>query len=178
MAVLKRNRILALIAGILAIRCTTPYATPITEPQAKANLLFNVGAFVEWPSGALADRLTICVAGDADVLAALRTYEGKPIQAHVITSRAVADDGDPSTCHILFVSGSREQSLGLVARAADRPVLTVGDGVDFVRQGGAVRVFFEQARIRFEVNTTAVARTRLKVSSKLLGLARVVRTEQ
>ena len=178
MAVLKRASLALAAAVLVAAGSLELSGNPITEPQAKASLLFNLPAFVEWPAAALGgtDRLAICVAGDPDVLVALRPYEGTAIVGHVVTSRALIDDGDPSTCHILFVSGAREPALALVRRAADRPVLTVGDGAQFTRQGGAVRVYFEQSRIRFEINTTTVARTRLKVSSKMLGLARVVRS--
>jgi hypothetical protein len=179
-ALLKRSRFLSLAAGILVVRSLGLSANPITEPQAKASLLYNLPAFVEWPSATLGigDRLSICVAGDPDVLVALKSYEGRAIVGHAVTSRAVVDDGDPTTCHILFVSGAREPALALVRRAADSPVLTVGDGLQFTRQGGALRVFFEQSRIRFEINTTIVARTRLKLSSKMLGLARIVRSGQ
>lgn len=179
MALLNRRTLIALGAAIIMARSLVSHAGPITEPQAKASLLFNLGAFVEWPATALAggERLAICVAGDPDVLVALRPFEGRSIDGHAVVSRAVADDDDPSTCHILFISGSREQALALVRRAGDRPVLTVGDGPQFVRQGGTLRVYFEQSRLRFEINTTTAARTRLKISSKMLGLARVVKSE-
>lgn len=179
MAVLKRSRLVVLVVAMIAVRSLVSHAGPITEPQAKASLLFNLAAFVEWPSTALAagDPLAICVAGDPDVLVALRPFDGRAIDGHAVTSRAVTDDEDPSTCHILFVSGAREPALALVRRAADRPVLTVGDGAQFARQGGTLRVFFEQSRLRFEINTTNAARTRLKISSKMLGLARVVKGE-
>lgn len=179
MALLKHRRLIALVAAVVAVRSLVSYAAPITEPQAKASLLFNLAAFVEWPSAALAggDRLSICVAGDADVLLALRSFDGRAIDGHAIASRAIAEDEDPTSCHILFVSGAREQTMTLVRRAADRPVLTVGDGAQFARQGGTLRVFFEQSRLRFEINTTNAARTRLRISSKMLGLARVVKSE-
>jgi hypothetical protein len=163
----------------VAIACgwVAPAAGPITEPQAKASLLFNLGAFVEWPQTTLApaERLVICVAGDPDVLAALVAFEGRPIEGRNVTSRALVDQDDPSTCHILFVSASRD-SLALVQRVVDKPVMTVGDGPEFARQGGALRVFFEQSRLRFEINTSTVARTKLHLSSKMLGLARLVRS--
>jgi len=159
--------------------CFVSDAGPITEPQAKASLLFNLVAFVEWPGRALGpgDRVSICVAADPDIVAALRPYDGRAIDGHPVSSRAIADDADPSACHILFVSGSRAQGLALVGRAVDRSVLTVGDGAEFARQGGAIRVFFEQSRLRFEINTTVVSRAQLKISSKMLGLARLVRSD-
>jgi hypothetical protein len=87
-ALLKRRRLIALIGAIVVVRSFVLYAGPITEPQAKASLLFNLAAFVEWPPGALAagDRLSICVAGDADVLLALRPFEGRAIDGHAIAS--------------------------------------------------------------------------------------------
>lgn len=179
MAVLKPRCAIALVFGGLALAGVAAYANPITEPQAKASLLYNLPAFVEWPAASLGagDPLSICVAGDPDVLAALRPVESRAIDGHPLAPRPIDDDGDPSGCHILFVSGARAGALALVRRAADRPVLTVGDGGDFVQQGGALRVFFEQSRLRFEINATTVSRTRLRISSKMLGLARVVRSE-
>jgi hypothetical protein len=175
-AVLTRGCALALVACVVAARSVLLSAGPLTEPQVKASLLFNLAAFVEWPTTALGDgdRLMICVAGDPDVLAALQPFAGKAIDGHLMASRAVGIQDDPSACHILFVSGAREQALTLVHRTADQPVLTVGDGAHFVRQGGTVRVFFEQSRLRFEINATNAARARLKISSRMLGLARVV----
>lgn len=177
MAVLTpRGGFLAVV--VLALRCLVAYAGPITEPQAKASLLLNLAAFVEWPPNVLGptDRLTICVAGDPDVLAALRGYDARPLDGRSVAPRAIGGDDDPSACHILFVSASRDRHA-LMQRVADRPVLTVGDAPEFARQGGVLRVFFEQSRLRFEVNTTTVARTKLRVSSKMLGLARLVRSD-
>ena len=179
MAVLRRPSALAIAGIVLVMRCLVGHANPITEPEAKANLLFNLPGFVEWPGDVLADggRLSICVAGDPEVLGALRRFEGQSMNGHPVTSRAIADDGDPLGCHIVFVSGAREPALALVRRAVDRPVLTVGDGVQFARQGGALRVYFEQSRLRLEVNTSVAARTGLRLSSKMLGLARLVRSQ-
>ena len=176
MAVLKRRGLLLAAVVVSTLCVPIVQAGPFTEPQAKASLLFNLASFVEWPPGVLAptDRLTICVAGDQDVLAALRPYEAQQIDGHGVTSRAVVDDEDVSGCHILFVSASKDR-LGLVQRIAGRPIITVGDGPDFARQGGALRVFFEQSRLRFEINTTTVARAKLRVSSKMLGLARLIK---
>ena len=177
MAFLNRCTLVFTSVAIL-FRSLALYAGPVTEPQAKASLLFNLVAFIEWPAGALgpADPLNICVAGDPDVLSALRPYEARLVDGRAVTARAVADTEEPAGCHILFVSASRER-LALVQRVADRPVMTVGDAPEFARQGGALRVFFEQSRLRFEINTRTVARTKLRVSSKMLGLARLVRSD-
>jgi hypothetical protein len=176
-ALLSCRRIPFAIAA-LALCGAAGVAGPITEPQAKAQLLFNVAAFVEWPPAVIGptDRIGICVAGDPDVFAALRPYDGRPIEGRAVSIRALSADEDPAGCHIIFISSSRDR-LALVHRVANRPVITVGDDLEFARQGGALRVFFEQSRLRFEINTSTVERTKLRISSKMLNLARLVRSE-
>jgi len=41
----------------------------------------------------------------------------------------------------------------------------------FVQSGGAVNFILEGNKVRFEIDTDAAARARLKLSSKLLALA-------
>ena len=55
------------------------------------------------------------------------------------------------------------------------PILTVGDSEEFAREGGIVGFYRQRRRIRFAVNLDAIGRTELKVSSKLLQLASVLR---
>ncbi|RPH45112.1 MAG: YfiR family protein [Planctomycetota bacterium] len=59
--------------------------------------------------------------------------------------------------------------------APNSPMLTVAESESFTKSGGVIRLFVEQNKVQFEVNTDAAARAKLKLSSKLLGLARVVR---
>jgi hypothetical protein len=55
--------------------------------------------------------------------------------------------------------------------------LTVGDARGFRKMGGAIELVRSDDRIAFEVNLDAARRARLKISSKLLGLAKVVSGE-
>jgi hypothetical protein len=51
------------------------------------------------------------------------------------------------------------------------PVLTVGETARFLRDGGMVRVYVEDSRIRFQVNRRQTDAAGLKISSQLLSLA-------
>jgi YfiR/HmsC-like len=53
-------------------------------------------------------------------------------------------------------------------------VLTVGDMDHFIESGGMVQFVMEEKRVRFAIDIGATSRSRLKVSSKLLSLARTV----
>jgi len=52
----------------------------------------------------------------------------------------------------------------------------VGDYAGFARQGGMVGFVMDGAKVRFEINLEAVDRGRMHISSKLLKLARIVKS--
>jgi hypothetical protein len=53
-------------------------------------------------------------------------------------------------------------------------VLTVGEGTSFTRAGGMIAFVIENRRVRFEINRTAAENAGLKLSSKLLTVAKLV----
>jgi hypothetical protein len=55
------------------------------------------------------------------------------------------------------------------------PVLTVSDGKDFSQAGGIIELFVESGRMRFAINMDAAEGSGLRLSSRLLGLAKVTR---
>jgi hypothetical protein len=77
---------------------------------------------------------------------------------------------------VLVVSPSENgRAGGTVNAVAKEAVLTVGEGDDFMAVGGIVRLFAEDNKLRFEISPGAVRRAGLKVSAKLMQLARVYR---
>lgn len=55
-------------------------------------------------------------------------------------------------------------------------MLTVGEDGVFTQCGGIINFVKEDNRVRFEVNVSAAERAGLKISSRLLALARIVRS--
>jgi hypothetical protein len=55
-----------------------------------------------------------------------------------------------------------------------QPVLTVGENETFLDQGGMVALFVEQDHVRFSINQTRARASGLKISARLLQLARKV----
>ena len=54
-------------------------------------------------------------------------------------------------------------------------VFTVSDAPDFAQAGGMVELFREGDRMRIAVNIDAIERARIRLSSRVLALARIVR---
>jgi len=154
-----------------------------SEYTLKAAFLFNFTKFVDWPADAFADEkspFNLCVlggedpfGGSLDELVANEAVNGRPIAV-----RRRVRGADLRTCQILFIGrAERERQPEVLASLRGLPVLTVGETDRFLSEGGLFNFFLEANRVRFEVNLAAVERTPLKISSKLLRLAKVTAEE-
>ena len=86
------------------------------------------------------------------------------------------DQDDVSRCHLVYASGlpaDREQSL--VEATRGRPILTASDSSTFMKRGGVVAFYIAGGRMKFSVNPSAAGRAQLRISSKLLSLAVIVK---
>lgn len=147
------------------------------EYAVKAAFLYNFAHFVEWPSEPAAPSpFVIGLLGEDPFGAALdKAVEGKTVRGRSLVVRRFAKLEDLAPCPILFVGASEAPRLSLVlARLRGSPVLVVGDADGFAREGGTVGFFIEDNRVRFEINLNAAGAAGLKVSSRLLAVARVV----
>ncbi|MGB7750059.1 MAG: YfiR family protein [Candidatus Acidiferrales bacterium] len=76
---------------------------------------------------------------------------------------------------MLFVGKHDAARLGrLLAELKDGSVLTVGESDGFVQQGGMIGFLLVENKVRFEINLQAAERANLKISSRLLLLAKSV----
>jgi hypothetical protein len=147
------------------------------EYGVKAAFLYNFTKFVDWPESAFPERrFNLCILGDdpfgsvLDQIVANDAVEGKPIAVQRGTRLA-----DLQGCHIVFFGRlERERRREALATLSGAAVLTVGDADGFLAEGGMVNFFLEANKVRFEVNRAAVDKSPLKMSSKLLRVARVV----
>jgi len=150
-----------------------------TEYQVKAAYLFNFLKFVDWPDGPPADahgQWVIGIAGENPFGDELKQIvSGKTVQGHELMVKRFQPDEDLHTCHVLFISASERKRLpSIFATLRGSAVLTVADMDQFLESGGMIQFVMEDKRVRFAVDVGATSRARLKVSSKLLSLARTV----
>jgi hypothetical protein len=79
----------------------------------------------------------------------------------------------PATCQVLFIGPDVKDSAKLLGSVA-RGVLTVGEGERFIYEGGMIAFVIDNRRVRFDVNQAAAENADVKISSKLLSIARKV----
>jgi hypothetical protein len=100
------------------------------------------------------------------------------VDGHGLTVRHVKPDTPLPTCHVLYLTGSdRKRALDIVGNLEDELVLTVSDAAGFARTGGMVELFIEEGRMRFAVNVDALERAHVRLSSRVLALAKIVRDD-
>jgi hypothetical protein len=150
------------------------------EYQVKAAFLYNFAKFVEWPPQAFHDAsapFAICVLGRNPFGRSLEeAVDGKVVEERKLVVRQFADVRQVNSCHILFVSSSERMSLrAILEELKESGVLTVGETVEFTAEGGVISLQLEGDRVRFEINLDAAGRQKLRISSKLLSLARIVK---
>jgi len=153
--------------------------TQIDEFQVKAAFVFHFAQLVEWPAdtlGAENQPLVFCSAGEDSFSTALGTViQGKQVGAHPIQIRHVREKDDLHGCHLLFIAGKdKTRGPAILARLKDAPILTVGESENFARQGGIIGLSVQENKIRFDINLNSAQRANLKISSRLLLLAKSV----
>jgi hypothetical protein len=153
------------------------------EYDIKAAFLYNFATFVEWPTAAFPDKespFVIGVLGQDPFGPTLEdTLRGKTVGGRKIAVKRSDNPRDLGGCQLLFVPGSEwDKAQKILESLKGTPTLTVGEQAGFAAKGGIVNFFVEGKYVRFEINPEAAKRASLKVSSKLLRLARVVEDKE
>jgi hypothetical protein len=153
------------------------------EYAVKAAFLYNFARFVEWPGEALGSGgapLLLGVVGDDPFGSSIdQTVAGKNVNGHPIAVRRLKWGQNLRQCHILFISSSEARRLPQILESLrGSSVLTVADMDRFDQQGGIVRFLIEEGKVRFEINVDAADQAGLRISSKLLALAKIVRAQR
>lgn len=141
--------------------------------------VYNLGKFTEWPIGSFSTSpnhaLKLCVLGDSSLESTLQeVIQERTIQGHPVIVKRVENEQEGRPCHMLFIRGvSFEEMKKILKSVQSFPVLTVGDDESFSKLNGCVRLFVANDQLKFEVNLKALNRAKLKISSKVLVMAKI-----
>lgn len=146
------------------------------EYQIKAAFLYNFFQFVEWPPESFSQPqapLVIGIIGDDPFGGSLdEIVRGEKVNGRPMVIQHYHSPGEIKACHVLFVSRSAGGDVKeILSGLKGRNILTVSDIDDFTRDGGIIRFFTENNKIRFKINVDAAKIANLRLSSKLLSAA-------
>jgi YfiR/HmsC-like len=164
---------------LLSILRYSAVAQSAGEYQVKAAFLYNFAKFVEWPPSGFRSAtapLQICILGQDPFgqelrdLVSTKTVNGRKFEVDYVVDVRLA-----RACHILFIAASEKSRVKQILESVRGTVaLTVSDTEGFAEQGGMIDFLLDNDRVLFEVNRAAAEQAGLKISSKLLGVAKAV----
>lgn len=163
------SKLRALGAGV-ALGCAaiaTPTAAQSSDAnQLRAAIVFNVLRFVDFP-GDNGSPLEFCVTSDSGGGAAFRSFSGRRAGSRTVSVRTVRPGAFAGCDAVYLDSSDRDQ----IQRASARGRLVIGNGRDFIDNGGAVGLVQSGGQVRFQLNLGSASDSQITISSRLIRLA-------
>ena len=152
------------------------------EHRVKAAFLYRFTEFVSWPDAAYArpDSPFVMVVAAPEALAdslrsitAGRAVAGRPIEVKRIGS----GEAVPAS-QVVFIGGGDIARTRETMRGAPRHALVVTEADNALDYGSVINFVIQQDRVRFDISLEAAEKRGIRLSSRLLAVARIVRGSQ
>jgi YfiR/HmsC-like len=173
----------AVLLVLLLMSSRAQAQVPADEAQIKAAFVYNFLKFVDWPATAsrrFDDPLVVAIIGEGPTADAVATLLAtKRVGDRPIVIKHLTWDQPLTGVQAAFVSEPDSKRLRRVFEAAaSATVLSIGESSDFALRGGMIGLVIEDRKVRFDIDTDAADAARLRISSKLLALGRVVHSSK
>jgi hypothetical protein len=148
------------------------------EYQVKAAFIYNFINFVDWPPDSdfyRSHSINLCIFGDDPFGDGLDDLRNETVRGKKLAVKSCGSLDKLKTCHIVFIPTTEKKHVEQILKSVrNGNVLTVSDSEESARQGVIIGFFVERQRVRFAVNVEAARRAGIKISAKLLKLAKIV----
>jgi hypothetical protein len=170
-------RISFLIAIFFVFCVSDTYAHEIRpgEYRVKAVFLYNFLQFIEWPANNN-PGLTICILGDDPFGNDIDGILNETVNKRKLSVKYIPSDySELKKCNLVFISHSEKDHLSeILQETREYPIVTISDTVGFAERGVMINFYLQENKIRFEINKDTASRSGIRISSKLLNLAKIV----
>lgn len=149
------------------------------ESQVKAAFLYKFAGYVEWPPTAFErsdSPVVIGVVEAADFAQTLeQTVAGRSMNGRPVVVQRVARGDSLKGVHVLFIPRREAAALGdVLAQAKGLAILTVTDTERGLGAGCMINFVVENNKVRFDIAPEAAELSRIKISARLMSVARRV----
>lgn len=165
------------VALFLLILLTAPVFAQHDERAVRAAFVFHLTKYVEWQQ--TGNEIVIGFVGEGGMAETLhKVVNGKSSDSRTVRVLILPSDEQLSQCNLVYIAyPSRGKVQATLNKLRAKNVLTVGENDEFVRDGGMVGLVRDADQIQIQVNLEATQAAGLKISSRLLSLAVVVRNK-
>ncbi|MEM9382082.1 MAG: YfiR family protein [Planctomycetota bacterium] len=170
-------------AASTLVRAAGRSASAANEYELKAAFLYHIARYTKWPDDAFESKkspLVVAVVGRDPFGRTLdEVLRGRTVRGRRVVVRRFETAKDIKTAHVLVLGamGGEERKRCLEA-VAGRSVLTVADKGGVEASRAVLGFYLDKNRIRFEIAPSRVKTARLKMSSQLLRVAKIVRVDR
>ena len=148
------------------------------EFRIKGAFLFKFIKYTRWPTEHLPEGapIQVVLAGPQPHLAEIESLlEGRKIRGHTIYVKRVKKAKDVRAPTVLFCAGLKpEEEAQLLESFGRKPILFVGNEEGSAVRGATMGFYSSDGKVRFAVNKQSAKKSKLKISSELLKLAKIV----
>lgn len=180
---LLKNKIVDSFLIIFFAVCFISAQVSVREYKIKAAFLFNFTHFVEWPANSFSTSqspLVIGILGPNPFGNHLEELiAGESVEKHPLLIKHFSTTDEVDNCHILFINiKDKKTLLSTIEKLKGKNILTVSDVDQFSKLGGMIRLYTKDDKVNIEINLDATKEEDIVVSSKLLKLSEIVKTNK
>ena len=173
--------LLALLLCAPGLRAIASEVEPALERRVKAAFLYQFIPYVEWPAQALGlpdAPFVIAIAGSDETVAEVGAVIGdRTVRDRPVVVRRWREGDLGGGVHVVYVRGQHPR-LAAIARAAQATgTLVVTETDTGLAQGGMINFQLVDGKVRFDIALSPSEKAGLRISSRLLSVAREVRLQ-
>ncbi|MGV7222389.1 MAG: YfiR family protein [Nitrospinales bacterium] len=150
------------------------------EYKVKAAFIHKFIKFTNWPQSAFDSKnspVIIGVLGESPIFSELKDLENKPVRGRPLKIVKVFPPQFKQKPHIIFIGKERNGEMdNHIKNISKSNILTIGESDGFAEKGGMINFIIVDGKLRFEINIKSVEKSGLRLSSKLLRLGKIVKT--
>ncbi len=156
---------------------TSVRSSAVEEQEIIAVLTLNLVRFTHWPNQILEKKVSVfnlCVIGDNVVQQAFANIENKRVKDKTVHIINITRLRSLSQCQLLYVSNLERNKLRLVLiELKNKPVLTIGKNIEFLKAGGMVGLEKIDGKITININLPIIKQSDIVMSSRILKLSKI-----
>lgn len=152
------------------------------EYEIKAAYIYNFINFIDWPpeSNFYGNQsINLCIFGDDPFGKELDDIKNEFVKGKKLTIKYYSSLEKLKSCNILFIPVTEKNHVAQIVKSIRTSnVLTISDAEEMAQQGVIINFFLEKKKVRFAINIEAARQAGLKISAKLLKLAKIIHVRE
>lgn len=164
---MKRIVLLGILSLFLSVGLTSAQ-----DDMFKALFIYNFTKDIQWPDTYAQGDFVIGVMGASPIVEELEKIAlKKKVGVQTMVIKKLNTTADIGKCNIVFLPAAKSSMLSSVITAVKgKPTLIISDKPGLAKEGAGINFVMVDGKQKFEINTTAITSSGLKITTFLINL--------